>query len=92
MNCRSLKSDQRCGQTIDPRNDINRLFSILSRVTREIEFMAFSFSASKAGYEMRVKQRIGIIQAFSERATWNAEDNDYDIALELLDILGQHRT
>ena len=54
--------------------------------------MAFSFSASKAGYEMRVKQRIGIIQAFSERATWNAEDNDYDIALELLDILGQHRT
>jgi len=92
MNCKSLKSDQRCGQTIDAPNDINRLISVLSRVTKEIEFMAFSFSATKAGYEMRVKQRIGIIQAFPERATWNADDNEYDIAQELLDILRQHRS
>ncbi len=75
MNCRSLKSDQRCGQTIDAPNCINRLFSILSRVTKEMEFMAFSFSVTQAGYKMRVKQRIGIMQAFPERVTWSTEDN-----------------
>jgi hypothetical protein len=53
--------------------------------------MAFAFSVTQAGYEMRVKQRIRIIQAFPQRATWETAEHDYEIAQELLDILALRR-
>lgn len=87
MNCRSLKSDPRCGQIVNVTDEVYRSSSILSSVTKEIEFMAFAFSVTQAGYEMRVKQRIRIIQAFPQRATWETTEHDYEIAQELLDIL-----
>lgn len=91
MNCRPLKSDPRCGQIVNVADKVYRSSSVLSHVTKEIEFMAFAFSVTQPGYEMRVKQRVGIIQAFPQHATWNAAEDDYEIAQELLDILAQHR-
>lgn len=91
MNCRSLKSDPRCGQTVNVTDEVYRSSSILSRITKEIEFMTFGFSVTQAGYQMRVKQRVRIIQAFPQCATWNTAADDYEIAQELLDILAQHR-
>ena len=73
-------------------NNVNRLSSILSNVTKDVEFMAFSFSITPQGYEKRIKQRIDIIEAFPDGQTWDVMDDDYELSQEVLDILAQHRT
>ena len=91
MDYRSVKSDPRCGQIADVADEVDRSSSILSNITKDIEFMVFNFSITHTGYKMRVKQRLRVIQALPQRATWNTADDDYEIAEELLDILAQHR-
>ncbi|KAF8628675.1 hypothetical protein AX15_003798 [Amanita polypyramis BW_CC] len=75
MNCEFLKSDR----------------SILVNVTKAVEFMAFSFSVTPQGYEKRFKQRINIIEAFTDRQTWDITDDDYELAQEILDIIEQYQ-
>ncbi|PFH49957.1 hypothetical protein AMATHDRAFT_86106 [Amanita thiersii Skay4041] len=62
----------------------------LHKISKQIEFMAFSFSATTQGYKVRIRQRIQVIDALTQCDTWSEKEEDYEIAQEILDILKQN--